>query len=126
MLYFSLFMICAGLTLPRSSGECFGRICAALVNARKDLSLSYYFLLWLIVAFGALIYIFTFGVNYVNWPRLIPLTDAIEYEGPGIRLKPKGRGLGHPSKAASPSSVGFAKLNGSTNEVELGRKQHVE
>ena len=42
----------------------------------------------------AISYILIFGVNYVSWPRLIPLTDAIDYDGPGARSSKRGRGVG--------------------------------
>ncbi|KAG5353447.1 hypothetical protein C0989_006603 [Termitomyces sp. Mn162] len=57
---FSLFMICAGLTLPRTS---------------------------------AFIFMFIHGIDYVSWPRLIPLTDVIYYNGPGFRSGNHGKGL---------------------------------
>ncbi|KAI0662534.1 SacI homology domain-containing protein [Cubamyces menziesii] len=81
ILFFSLFMICAGLTLPRTS----------------DYSLFYYFLLWFTVAAISLAFIFVHGIEYVNWPRLQPLTDVIYYEGPGFRSGRKGMGLGLPA-----------------------------
>ncbi|KAH8120657.1 SacI homology domain-containing protein [Phellopilus nigrolimitatus] len=74
----ALFMICAGLTLPRTS----------------DYSLTYWFLLWMSLLALALAFIFAHGVSYVSWPRLNPLTDVIEYNGPGFKGKRKGRGLG--------------------------------
>ena len=37
------------------------------------------------------------GIEYVNWPRLQPLTDVIYYEGPGFRSGRKGMGLGLPA-----------------------------
>jgi hypothetical protein len=33
------------------------------------------------------------GVDYVSWPRLIPLTDEIEYTGRGSTSTKRGRGL---------------------------------
>ncbi|OCH96696.1 hypothetical protein OBBRIDRAFT_830093 [Obba rivulosa] len=77
---FSLFMICAGLTLPRTS----------------DYSLFYYFLLWFTILALSLVFIFAHGIEYVNWPRLLPLTDIIYYEGPGFRSGHRGKGMGLP------------------------------
>ncbi|KAI5115288.1 hypothetical protein M0805_006227, partial [Coniferiporia weirii] len=74
----ALFMICAGLTLPRTS----------------DYSLTYWFALWVTVLALALAFITGHGVSYVSWPRLDPLTDIIDYNGPGFKGTRKGRGLG--------------------------------
>ncbi|KAH0590337.1 hypothetical protein H2248_000494 [Termitomyces sp. 'cryptogamus'] len=74
---FSLFMICAGLTLPRTS----------------DYSLFYYFMLWFTLLTAAFIFMFIHGIDYVSWPRLIPLTDVIYYNGPGFRSGNHGKGL---------------------------------
>ncbi|KAG5654036.1 hypothetical protein H0H81_008052 [Sphagnurus paluster] len=74
---FSMFMICAGLTLPRSS----------------DYSLFYYFMLWFTLFGFCLIFILLHGIDYVSWPRLIPATDVIYYSGPGFRSANHGKGL---------------------------------
>ncbi|KIK71360.1 hypothetical protein GYMLUDRAFT_148807 [Collybiopsis luxurians FD-317 M1] len=74
---FSLFMICAGLTLPRSS----------------DYSLIYYFFLWIMLLFAATIFMVTYGINYVSWPKLISLDPIIYYDGPGYRSAKHGMGL---------------------------------
>ncbi|EAU93141.1 inositol/phosphatidylinositol phosphatase [Coprinopsis cinerea okayama7 len=102
--YFSLFMICAGMTLPRSS----------------DYSLFYYFLLWFTVFTAAMTFILIHGIDYVAWPRLNPLTDIIYYNGPGFRSARNGMGW-----AGSHSQTGKKALWGSngkvlTDEVELG------
>jgi phosphatidylinositol 4-phosphatase len=94
--------------------------------------LKFYFILWIMVATAALIYIFLFGVEYVNWPRLIPLTDAIDYDGPGKRSGRKGRGWNQfSSKYAShrgsihlEAPIGVA--NGKPYEVGMGRKEHID
>jgi hypothetical protein len=36
------------------------------------------------------------GIEYVSWPRLIPPTDIIHYEGPGFRSSHNGKGLTSP------------------------------
>ncbi|KAJ4476661.1 SacI homology domain-containing protein [Lentinula aciculospora] len=74
---FSLFMICAGLTLPRSS----------------DYSLVYYFFLWIMLLLASTIFMVTYGIDYVSWPKLIPLDSVIYYEGPGYRSAKHGMGL---------------------------------
>ncbi|ESK98224.1 phosphoinositide phosphatase [Moniliophthora roreri MCA 2997] len=76
--FFSGFMICAGLTLPRTS----------------DYSLFYYFLLWFILLALSLTFIIAHGILYVSWPRLIPLNDAVYYNGPGYRSARHGMGVG--------------------------------
>ncbi|KAJ2927190.1 hypothetical protein H1R20_g9915, partial [Candolleomyces eurysporus] len=106
---FSLFMICAGLTLPRTS----------------DYSLMYYFLLWFIILAAALTFMIIHGVQYVAWPRLNPLTNIIYYDGPGYRSARNGMGL----KATAHLDVHKQKWLGAgkhrrghsvTEEVELG------
>ncbi|KAK1232062.1 Phosphoinositide phosphatase sac1, partial [Marasmius sp. AFHP31] len=74
---FSTFMICAGMTLPRTS----------------DYSLLYYFILWFTLLALSVAFIFIHGILYVSWPRLIPLTDTIYYDGPGFRSARHGMGL---------------------------------
>ncbi|KAI0828341.1 SacI homology domain-containing protein [Trametes gibbosa] len=93
ILSFSLFMICAGLTLPRTSGT---------------LLLLYYFLLCVHLPHG---------IDYVNWPRLQPLTDIIYYDGPGFRSARKGTGLGLP--ALENRRVKSKRLE----EIEMGTKR---
>lgn len=76
--YGALFMVCAGLTLPRAS----------------DWSLYYYFALWVFLAFLSFAFIIVHGIEYVSWPRLIPSTEAIYYNGPGFRSAHNGIGFG--------------------------------
>ncbi|KIY51304.1 hypothetical protein FISHEDRAFT_64308 [Fistulina hepatica ATCC 64428] len=110
---FSLFMICAGMTLPRSS----------------DYSLVYYFLLWFVFLVTSMAYIVLHGISYVSWPRLIPLNDLIYYTGPGYRSGRHGKGFktskaaplvanrwDKPQKASWFSKVGQAD----GHEVEMG------
>ncbi|KAG1885664.1 SacI homology domain-containing protein [Suillus subluteus] len=80
ILSFALFMICAGLTLPRTS----------------DYSLLYYFMLWFVIASLAVIFMMVHGIEYVSWPRLIPPTDIIHYKGPGFRSAHNGKGFTGP------------------------------
>ncbi|THV06057.1 hypothetical protein K435DRAFT_572701, partial [Dendrothele bispora CBS 962.96] len=74
---FSFFMICAGLTLPRTS----------------DYSLSYYFLLWIVLFLISLEVIVLHGIDFVAWPRLVPLTETVYYNGPGYRSARHGMGV---------------------------------
>ncbi|KAI9572765.1 SacI homology domain-containing protein [Boletus coccyginus] len=119
---FSLFMICAGLTLPRTS----------------DYSLFYYFMLWLAVATSAIAFIMVYGIEYVSWPRLIPPTDIVYYEGPGYRSAHHGKGLkgsfpqkfGLSGKVFSANAVPTARKRALTvskmEEIEMGNKQRVD
>jgi phosphatidylinositol 4-phosphatase len=91
--YIACFMICAGLTLPRSSGKCHSLIATHYFTFPSDLPLFFYFIVWTCVLVVALIFIIINGVDYVNWPRLIPLTDIIEYNGPGTKTSRNGRGF---------------------------------
>ncbi|KIK96513.1 hypothetical protein PAXRUDRAFT_825876 [Paxillus rubicundulus Ve08.2h10] len=118
---FSFFMICAGLTLPRTS----------------DYSLSYYFMLWFIVAILAIAFIMTHGIEYVSWPRLIPPTDIIYYEGPGFRSGHHGKGLkgplaqkfGFSGKVLPANGVPLRKRALTLNkieEIEMGTRKRVD
>ncbi|KZV70310.1 hypothetical protein PENSPDRAFT_651589 [Peniophora sp. CONT] len=93
VLGFSIFMIFAGLTLPRTS----------------DYSLIYYFAWWILVFIASLTFIFTYGVDYVSWPRLLPPTDVIHYAGPGHRSARNGMGLGIPIDIAALKEGAAAK-----------------
>ncbi|KAH9835829.1 SacI homology domain-containing protein [Rhodofomes roseus] len=114
---FSLFMIFAGLTLPRTS----------------DYSLFYYFLLWFTLVALSLIFIFAHGIEYVNWPRLIPLTHIINYNGPGFRSGQRGKGFGIPAldlnnlKSSAPvhrgKMPGHRRAKSRIEEIEMGTKR---
>ncbi|KAJ7462751.1 SacI homology domain-containing protein [Mycena galericulata] len=114
---FSLFMICAGLTLPRTS----------------DYSLFYYFMLWLTVLSISLIFIFIHGIDYVSWPRLVPSTDYIYYTGPGFRSGQHGKGFGgdNAPKTRSGTSMSAKWLSSGKKRVgvaavEEGEKKRVD
>jgi len=101
---FSLFMILAGLTLPRTS----------------HYSLTYYFLLWCLIFSLSFFYIRAHGVEYVSWPRLNPLDDVIYYDGPGFRSRKA------PSHPAHQPAVARGRLTTSKpqrvgmEEIEMG------
>ncbi|KAF4605523.1 hypothetical protein EYR40_004309 [Pleurotus pulmonarius] len=105
--YFALFMICAGLTLPRTS----------------DYNLAYYFIIWISVLSAALIFIVLYGIDYVSWPRLLPPTDIIWYSGPGYRSADNGKGVkGWPIRVKHGDKVsarGRGSLNGG-EQIEMG------
>ncbi|KAH9947940.1 SacI homology domain-containing protein [Amylocystis lapponica] len=120
-LWFSVFMIFAGLTLPRTS----------------DYSLSYYFFLWFTIVTLALVFIFAHGVEYVSWPRLVPLTGIIYYNGPGFRSGNKGKGFGIPALDVAKLRAGAgarARMLSETHrraksrleEIEMGTKERVD
>lgn len=136
---FSLFMICAGLTLPRTSGELWpSRGSQVLILFGADYSLFYYFMLWLVVAVSAISFIMIYGIEYVSWPRLIPPTDIIYYEGPGYRSAHHGKGLkgsfaqkfGLSGKVFSANAVPIGRKRALTvskmEEIEMGNKQRVD
>ncbi|KAJ7655198.1 SacI homology domain-containing protein [Mycena polygramma] len=113
---FSLFMILAGLTLPRTSGY----------------SLFYYFLLWFTLLFASLIFISIHGIDYVSWPRLIPSTEYIYYTGPGFRSAHHGKGFSGDDapKTRSGTSISTKWLNSKKRvgvaSVEEGEKKRVD
>ncbi|KAF8213463.1 SacI homology domain-containing protein, partial [Mycena galopus ATCC 62051] len=114
---FSLFMICAGLTLPRTS----------------DYSLFYYFVLWIVLLSASLIFIGIHGIDYVSWPRLIPSTDYIYYTGPGFRSAQHGKGFSGDDapKTRSGTSVSTKWLSSAGKKrisvaVEEGEKKRVD
>ncbi|KAK2462025.1 hypothetical protein APHAL10511_006488 [Amanita phalloides] len=110
---FSLFMICAGLTLPRSS----------------DYSLVYYFLFWFIVLSLSLAFILMHGIDYVSWPQLVPPTNIIYYSGPGYRSGHHGKGLqGNFGKwSLQPAKwLTRGRLKGEEIELGVGVKKRVD
>lgn len=126
----SLFMICAGLTLPRTSGKTLPLVKSTVLNQSwpVDYSLFYYFTLWYIFAALSLMFIFIHGIEYVSWPRLIPSTDVIYYNGPGFRSGHKGKGfVKMGSKASSKMlSSGRKRAMSNTEEIELGNRKRVD
>ncbi|CCM01619.1 uncharacterized protein FIBRA_03680 [Fibroporia radiculosa] len=114
---FSLFMVFAGLTLPRTS----------------DYSLFYYFVLWFSLVALSLVFVFAHGIDYVNWPRLVPLTEIIYYNGPGYRSGNNGKGFSIPAlnidklKAASGSQAkGHRRAKSKLEEIEMGTKERID
>ncbi|PFH46638.1 hypothetical protein AMATHDRAFT_69424 [Amanita thiersii Skay4041] len=102
---FALFMICAGLTLPRTS----------------DYSLMYYFVLWFFILALSLTFILAHGVDYVSWPRLNPPTNIIYYNGPGYRSGHHGKGVqGKFGKLNVQVGSWLANGKGKGDEIEMG------
>ena len=89
-------------------------------------------MLWFTFMALSLIFIFTHGIDYVSWPRLIPSTDVIYYNGPGFRSGNKGKGFGGPigsvySKAGYMwLSTGRKRTTSRIQEIELGTKKRVD
>lgn len=86
--------------------------------------------------FLSLVFIFAHGVEYVSWPRLLPLTDIIYYEGPGFRSGHAGKGLGIPaldfgkfSANASRKAKMLAshqRAKSKLEEIEMGTKARLD
>jgi hypothetical protein len=97
---FSLFMILAGLTLPRSSGA------SEIIDVHRsahyihsslvlEYSLIYYYALWCTLAVLSTIFMFIPSLNYyAAWPRILPLTETIHYSNPGFRSDHHATGPG--------------------------------
>ncbi|KAF9023437.1 hypothetical protein BDZ89DRAFT_1069917 [Hymenopellis radicata] len=104
--FFSMFMICAGLTLPRTS----------------EYSLFYYFLLWITLLTVANGYMLINGIDFVSWPKLLPPTDVIYYNGPGFRSARNGMGLGGAKDLKVAVDKTAKWLNGGRVHVRQGSK----
>ena len=97
----------------------------------SDYSLFYYFLLWFTVFTLSIVFIFAHGIEYVNWPRLLPLSDIVHYDGPGFRSGHKGKGLGiaaFDSRSAKPlvATKTRRRAPGKLEEIEMGTKSRVD
>lgn len=74
----------------------------------------------------ALAFVFAHGVSYVSWPRLNPLTDMINYNGPGFVGRRRGRGLRFlagvkkAGRGSTGSGVGAKPKLVAAQEVEMG------
>ena len=95
-----------------------------------DYSLFYYFLLWFTLVALSLTFIFVHGIEYVNWPRLLPLTDIVHYDGPGFRSGNHGKGFGVPAldpARLNEKAFGNRKRAGSKlGEIEMGEKHRID
>ncbi|THH19070.1 hypothetical protein EUX98_g8842 [Antrodiella citrinella] len=109
VLWYSIFMIFAGLTLPRSS----------------DYSLLYYFLLWIFLAAISFTFIMIHGIEYVSWPRLLPLNDVIFYDGPGFRSGNHGKGFGIHAldSKVNAKAKGRKRAHSRLDEIEMGARK---
>jgi hypothetical protein len=97
-----------------------------------DYSLIYYFALWFTLVVVSTIFIFIHGLDYVAWPRLLPLTELIHYNGPGFRSGHHGMGFGLDfNKLKSGANAqwvtrGIRRSDMQMEEIELGAKRHVD
>ncbi|KAB5589340.1 Recessive suppressor of secretory defect protein [Ceratobasidium theobromae] len=114
---FSIFMILAGLTLPRTS----------------EYSLVYYHAIWFSFLAVALFFISQHGTAYVAWPRLnaSAVRDVLMYDGPGYRSRQHGRGFsgkdGKKGGGVRMGHLGSEKGSvGRMEEVEMGEKKRLE
>lgn len=93
--------------------------------------------MWITLAAVSLLFIFVHGIDYVNWPRLQPLTDIIYYDGPGYRAHRHGMGLGLPAlEKLKAGAVASAKTmaeqqhrrakSKKLEEIEMGTKERVD
>jgi phosphatidylinositol 4-phosphatase len=129
--WYSLFMICAGLTLPRTSGKMrtFLFMPSASLNRRgfADYSLFYYFVLWFTLLSLSILFILAHGMDYVAWPRLIPLDSIIYYDGPGFRSAKRGQGFGARAFYARAKKWPTSGLPKSClHEIEMGSKEQID
>lgn len=115
-------MICAGLTLPRTSGPFLLDLEVCLtITGPSDYSLFYYFMFWFSLLTAALMFMFIHGIDYVSWPRLIPLTDVIYYNGPGFRSGDHGKGLRDNFGLARRAKwLGIKRAGSGADHIELG------
>jgi len=118
---FSLFMILAGLTLPRTSRESLlSSLQSSKLTRIADYSLTYYFLLWCLIFFLSFFYIRAHGVEYVSWPRLNPLDDVIYYDGPGFRSRKAPSHPAHQPAAARGRLTTSKPQRVGMEEIEMG------
>jgi hypothetical protein len=89
-------------------------------------------MLWFTFASLSLIFVFIHGIDYVSWPRLLPPTDVIYYNGPGFRSGNSGKGFGGSvgnmdyKTGARWLSTGRKRSASHVVEIELGTKKRVD
>ena len=129
-------MTLAGLTLPRSSGVSEVNVPLFVHYLTSfsilDYSLIYYFALWFTLVVLSTTFMFIHGLDYIAWPRLLPLTEIIHYNGPGFRSGHHGTGFGLDfNKLRSGANAqwvtrGLQRSDMQMEEIELGAKRHVD
>jgi phosphatidylinositol 4-phosphatase len=122
--WYSLFMILAGLTLPRTSSTPISPVtCTVRLTLLSAYSLFYYHLFWFILFAASTAFIFLHGTEFVAWPRLLPPTDVLMYTGPGYRARYKGKTIGVPvldAKKAKWMTQGHRRAESKAEELEMG------
>ena len=109
-----------------------GTACVGFADAgrfRADYSLFYYFLFWFVWLATSLTFIIVHGIEYVNWPRLLPLSDIVFYDGPGFRSGNHGKGFGIPPLDPVRDEKAYAgrrRAGSRLGEVEMGEKRRVD
>lgn len=78
---------------PAHISYVFESISIARSHLSTEYSLFYYFLLWFTLLAVAVTYMMINGIDFVSWPKLLPPTDLIYYNGPGFRSARHGMGL---------------------------------
>lgn len=77
-------------------------------------------MLWFMLLAVALLFIFVHGIEYVSWPRLVPVTDVVHYSGPGFRSGHGGKGF------ALPAWPPAKRVRAGSEEIEMGMKKRVD
>lgn len=90
--FFSALVMASALSFSGVPGMLQERFAFRLVANTTFLVLAYIIALCASVFAISLLYIFSHGIEYVNWPKLNPPVEAIFYEGPGFRSTQHGRG----------------------------------
>jgi hypothetical protein len=84
---------------------------------------------WFILLSLSLAFIFIHGIDYVSWPRLIPLDNIIHYNGPGYRSANRGKGIGGSAQRLKNSTTSLASRRQALSrleEIEMGTKKRVD
>jgi hypothetical protein len=80
--------------------------------------------------FLALLFIFAHGMDYVSWPKLVPMDDVIYYDGPGKRYGNNGKGIHIDALNFSSSRVGkdssVWEKKSQMHEIEMGTKKRID
>lgn len=100
-----------------------GMLFAATFLPRASNAPLYWFVLfWLLLLVVALQFMTARGIDYVNWPRLNPLTENIFYEGPGYYSGRKGRAgvKGLSGKNMKKTVRGKVAASGPVGQVPIG------
>jgi hypothetical protein len=85
---------------------------------------------WFTLLSISLIFIFVHGIEYVSWPRLIPLNNIVHYEGLGYRSGNHGKGILGSTQIIEKRSASANSVRKGTHsyleEIEMGTKKRVD